>query len=169
MTTSVLRNQTSRHHGSPKDNNKKVQFDSLTIKEFPLVPGHTVPTEGVPVSIGSTPINSIVISVDKFESFRPPRREVMALRLDPETRSKLLFLAGYSFTDIADSATGAQIIRRSRDETIIDLRNQDKGYRWAREGPTFDTRTKKGGMRKRILSTGKTMKNMIFPHRRGTD
>ena len=97
---------------------KKVRFDSLTIKEFPIALGDSVPHEGAPIGLGGKAQRSLVISMDHFEKIRPQRRPRKNLQIDSATRTDILLAAGHSYSEIATATITAHRVRISREETI---------------------------------------------------
>lgn len=81
-----------------------VRFDYLTISEFPIIVGDTVPREGPPITMAAKATRKLVIDLDRFEAARPERRDIRDLFLDAEERTCLLLWAGFSIGEVADAA-----------------------------------------------------------------
>jgi hypothetical protein len=92
-----------------------VRFDYLTILEFPITLGETVPREGPPITMAANATRKLVIHFDRFEGARPERRDTRDLFLDAEDRTCLLLLAGFSMHEVADAALEASRIRVDRE------------------------------------------------------
>jgi hypothetical protein len=92
-----------------------VRFDYLTISEFPIALGTTVPREGPPITMAAKATRKLVIGLDRFEAVRSERRDTRDLFLDAEDRTCLLLLAGFSMHDVADAALEACRIRVNRE------------------------------------------------------
>jgi hypothetical protein len=91
-----------------------VRFDYLTISEFPITLGHTVPREGPPITMAAKATRKLVIDLNRFEAARPERRETKDLFLDAEERTCLLLLEGFTIRQIADAALEACRIKVDR-------------------------------------------------------
>ena len=91
-----------------------VRFDYLTILEFPITLGDTVPREGPPITMAANATRKLVIRIDRFEAARPERRDTRDLFLGAEDRTCLLLLAGFSLHEVADAALEASRIRVDR-------------------------------------------------------
>lgn len=81
-----------------------VRFDYVTISEFPITLGATVPREGPPIAMAANATRKLVIHLDRFEAVRPERREKRDLLLNAEDRTCLLLLAGFSMHQVADAS-----------------------------------------------------------------
>jgi hypothetical protein len=92
-----------------------VRFEYLTILEFPITLGDTVPREGPPIAMADKATRKLVIHLDRFEAARPERRDTRDLFLDAEDRTCLLLLAGFSMHEVADAALEACRIRVDRE------------------------------------------------------
>ena len=92
-----------------------VRFDFMTILEFPIILGDTVPREGPPIAMAAIATRKLVIRVDRFEGARPERRDTRDLFMDAEDRTCLLLLADFSMHEVADAALEASRIRVDRE------------------------------------------------------
>jgi hypothetical protein len=101
-------------------NKKEVHFGPLTIDEFPIIVGESVPREGPPIALGPTAFRRQVIDLDRFECIRPERRGRLELLLDPEERMSILLMRGYTVDKIIDAALRAAQVRISRGESSKD-------------------------------------------------
>jgi len=92
--------------GSP--GRKKVSFDQLTIREYPLILGdHPATTCGPPVTLSWEVQETYALPVEEYEDKAPPRRESQELKMPAAYRQALL----------RKSKIGEHEIRRAEAET----------------------------------------------------
>ncbi|KAL3941137.1 MAG: hypothetical protein SGBAC_004450 [Bacillariaceae sp.] len=103
-----------------KKSNKSVRFSTLSIVEFGVRIGDSVPCFGPPIGLGEEAIRENVWCVPHFESVRPKRRSLQKLRLDPWERTRLLYRHGFAPEAIEAAACDADTIRTNRKESAMD-------------------------------------------------
>jgi hypothetical protein len=120
-----------------------VRFDYLTILEFSITLGDTVPREGPPITMAAKATRKLVIDLDRFEAARPERRATRDLFLDAEERTCLLLVEGFTMRRITDAALEACRIKVDRREHNAKLSSKQRIHK------LFDT-------------TRRTLKCMVF-------
>eukprot|EP00934_Nitzschia_sp_Nitz4_P006731 Nitzschia sp. Nitz4//scaffold39_size137210//88015//89107//NITZ4_003210-RA/size137210-processed-gene-0.95-mRNA-1//1//CDS//3329550416//6721//frame0 len=84
---------------------KKVFFDEIIIKEYPIILGdNPAVSGGAPISIGWKPLKESVVDVDFYEYCRcPERKSRKKLILSVRRRAGFLLGSGYSLEEIAQA------------------------------------------------------------------
>mmetsp|Transcript_32967 Transcript_32967/g.79746 ORF Transcript_32967/g.79746 Transcript_32967/m.79746 type:complete len:193 (+) Transcript_32967:93-671(+) len=102
---------------------KRVRFGTLSVVEFGVRVGDSIPCFGPPIGLGEEVVRDDVWSVSHYEAVRPKRRSLKELRLDPWERTRLLYNQGYNPETIQEAACDADTIRSNRKASTFD---QDK-------------------------------------------
>ncbi|CAJ1946734.1 unnamed protein product [Cylindrotheca closterium] len=102
---------------------KKVRFGALSVVEFGIRIGDSIPCFGPPIGLGLEVIKDELWSVNHYEAVRPKRRSPKELRLDPWERTRLLYRQGYDPETIQEAAFDADSVRAHRKDSAMD---QDK-------------------------------------------
>jgi hypothetical protein len=118
----TLRDKTKQNKGLKKS----VSFDSMVVKEYPIIPGiNPAVTLGVPLTIDWQPLDeTIICSVDEYQESRPPPRTMVELRMPASYRYELLRRLGYSRNELLQHAKHATIVRNQRRQTDATLHLQ---------------------------------------------
>ncbi|KAL3925468.1 MAG: hypothetical protein SGILL_000385 [Bacillariaceae sp.] len=106
---------------SDKDSKKKVQFKDVDIQEFRMTLGnHPSATSGPPVMLDSELYSPRkVMTLEQYESTRPPRRKRRQLKLSLQQRHNILVKErGLAFNDVKGAWQEALEIRKQRKETL---------------------------------------------------
>jgi uncharacterized DUF497 family protein len=105
--------------------NKNVRFENVDIREFKMTIGnHPSATSGPPVMLDSeTFAPRKVMTLDQYESTRPPRRKRRQLKLSLQQRHNILVKErGLAFEEVKSAWQEALEIRKQRKETL------ERGY-----------------------------------------
>ena len=105
--------------------NKNVRFENVDIREFKMTLGnHPSATSGPPVMLDSeTFAPRKVMTLDQYESTRPPRRKRRQLKLSLQQRHNILVKErGFAFEEVKSAWQEALEIRKQRKETL------ERGY-----------------------------------------
>jgi hypothetical protein len=101
------------YHGGffgSRGNKKEVHFCPLTIDEFPIIVGDSVPHEGPPIALGPTAFRRQEIDLDRFEFIRPGRGQGrLELLLSAEKRMSILLMQGYTLDKISKAPWGCHL------------------------------------------------------------
>jgi hypothetical protein len=113
----------SSDEGSSSSNHQSVRFDSVTIRQYPVIPGDNPSvSEGPPLTMDWKSSNKFSTNVDKFEEVRKGhRRHSSQMRMPSSMRVIFLIEQEYSIRDIAIATKEAAIIRTQRLQTVASL------------------------------------------------
>lgn len=118
--------RTLRWRQSPPVRSGMVRFDALTIHEFPMILGdNPACLAGPPLSISWEPQGTTSLTVDEFESTRPPRRLQAQMIVPAAMRLEILRRTGYARNEII-ALTKPVNIDRSRRRSSKEMQNLDK-------------------------------------------
>jgi len=128
-STSACSDGSSSNSSSSNNTNpclqRHVSFASLSIREYELGLGdHPCVSSGPPVSIGWTyiPETESCMSVDEYESSRPPRRSASQMVMPRALRESLLSdIVEYTRRDIQEAIRKAKKIKIQRQQTMRKL------------------------------------------------
>jgi hypothetical protein len=106
--------------GEERPSEKVVKFSTLSIRDYPPDIGDNPSAKaGPPLTLAWEPMSEIVgISIDEYESSRPPRRFDREMIVPPDTREKILRDAGFSRAEITDRTKPVNVARAQRIRTI---------------------------------------------------
>jgi hypothetical protein len=110
---------------SPGTCGKKVAFQDVDIREFKMTLGnHPSATSGPPVMLDSEPFSPRkVMTLEQYESTRPPRRKRRQLKLTLQQRHNILVKErGLRFEEVKEAWQEALEVRKQRKETL------ERGY-----------------------------------------
>jgi hypothetical protein len=114
----ILRNSVSSH---PKNETKKVGFDSVEIKYHKYILGdNPAVSDGAPISIGWKAHDHEIVNVDCYEATRAStknKKKSKPPRLAVHHRAKILLKSGYSVGQLADMTQQVQEVQRQRAES----------------------------------------------------
>ena len=100
---------------------RTVSFDSLKIREYSLTLGdHPSASSGPPMTLDWSPVGKEkVISLEKYERARQPRRSRKALKMSYQKREAVLEQQGFTMDELKVAWEESLKIRKQRHETII--------------------------------------------------
>lgn len=98
---------------------KGVTFSTISIREFPLVPGDNPSvSRGPPICFAWDFVGENNFDLYDYESVRGTRRTQIQMKIPAQIRSKLLLDNGHRWRDIQSSIKAANISRRQRQQSI---------------------------------------------------
>lgn len=80
---------------------KRVQFDKISVREYPLMLGNNFCSVGPPLQLGWVPISEYEIDLEKYEEAKPPARSKTELIIPPQIKVTILQSNGYTLREIA--------------------------------------------------------------------
>ena len=100
---------------------RNVSFDALKIREYSLTLGdHPSACTGPPMTLDWSPMGKEkVISLDKYERARQPRRSRKALKMSYQKREAVLEQQGFTMDEVKVAWEESLKVRKQRRETII--------------------------------------------------
>lgn len=103
-----------------------IQFGTISIREYANTMGDNPSCgDGPALSLGwAFKSQPVVISVDDYESSRPPRRVLDALAIPQERREKILVRLGFSYEDILQAIVEKRYDQACREQTLSRLKYQ---------------------------------------------
>ena len=125
-TVSSLNSLASLSSSSSSNNNKQkkhhhhhVDFDSLTIREYPVILGDNPNvSSGAPLSLGWEYHEQPKRNIDMYEYTRKERRPRKHLAIPVEVRGQILLKMGYSIEELAMATMESEEIKRQRVESM---------------------------------------------------
>lgn len=108
---------------STRSNDTKVSFDSVQIRQYPVIPGdNPCVYEGPPITIGWKHFAVFSTKIDNYERHRAKkRRETAQMRIPAYIRKYLLLDQGHSEKAIDHATEEAARVRKDRDKTLEGL------------------------------------------------
>ncbi|KAL3917146.1 MAG: hypothetical protein SGILL_004851 [Bacillariaceae sp.] len=111
----------NRVQGGEGESRKEVKFNTLEIREYPLMMGDSpASARGIPLTIGWDHIEEHSgIPIDEYEHLRPMRRERDELKMESLDRVRMLKSegVGYSRREIQEGVRQVDMERRKREQT----------------------------------------------------
>ena len=103
-----------------------IQFGNISIREYANTMGDNPSCgDGPALSLGwAFKSQPIVMSIDDYESSRPPRRVLDALAIPQERREKILVRLGFSYEDILQAIVEKRYDQACREQTLSRLKYQ---------------------------------------------
>ena len=103
-----------------------IQFGTISIREYANTMGDNPSCgDGPALSLGwAFKSQPVVMSVDDYESSRPPRRVLDALAIPQEWREKILVRLGFSYEDILQAIVEKRYDQACREQTLSRLKYQ---------------------------------------------
>ena len=97
-----------------------VSFGTIEIQEYPMVLGDNPSTSSGPsVELDWEAQSKIIIEdLDKYESQKPPKREMNQLSMPSERRTKILIESGHSMREIRETTKQRDSLRRKSTSSI---------------------------------------------------
>jgi hypothetical protein len=96
----------------------QVSFDSITIREFPIMLGDNPGgLAGPPLTIQWKPHSTFTVPFEEYEETRPPRRSRSEMAIPPRHRQEMLRSAGYARGEIQEGTRPVNICRAQRART----------------------------------------------------
>ena len=93
---------TSNFHKTKSKVPKRVRFDKISVREYPLVLGNTnFCSVGPPLQLGWTPTSEYEIDLEKYEKAKPPARSKAELVIPPQMKVTILQSNGCTLREIA--------------------------------------------------------------------
>lgn len=106
-------------------NSRRLQFSTLTIREYPRVLGDNVTVMGPPISISWIHQDETVYGIEEYEeAMQDSRRTQSELKMPSSHREKMLKDDGYSRKDIQEATKMSTIARNQRKRTVETLKLQ---------------------------------------------
>jgi len=98
---------------------KKVRFSTITIQEYPIIPGvHPGGSGGIPLTIDWEPYDPVSIGLESYERWRVPHlRDRGEMRIPSKHREMILKSLGFSTKTLQASAREAAWIRKQRSKS----------------------------------------------------
>jgi hypothetical protein len=97
---------------------KAIAFSTLERREYAICPGdNPAGVMGVPLSMDWEYFESVMLSIDDYEAYRPTPRTTAEMRIPFKTRWDMLKTAGYSHAEILTSFRKANLARGRRKRT----------------------------------------------------
>eukprot|EP00529_Nitzschia_sp_RCC80_P035665 CAMPEP_0113482596 /NCGR_PEP_ID=MMETSP0014_2-20120614/23001_1 /TAXON_ID=2857 /ORGANISM="Nitzschia sp." /LENGTH=176 /DNA_ID=CAMNT_0000376119 /DNA_START=127 /DNA_END=657 /DNA_ORIENTATION=- /assembly_acc=CAM_ASM_000159 len=122
-SVSSLASSSSSSSSSSNNNNQKqkkhVDFESLTIREYPVILGDNPNvSSGAPLSLGWEYTEQPRRNIDMYEYTRKERRSRKHLAIPVEVRGQILLKMGYSIEELAMATMESDEIKRQRAESM---------------------------------------------------
>jgi len=95
-------------------NSRRLIFDKVEVREYPMILGNGVPSSGVPVTLDWEFSDSTKCTVDLFEENRGPKKTLLMLRLPDEERMTTLHFKGVKLGDMIRASEEAHVVRVGR-------------------------------------------------------
>jgi hypothetical protein len=96
-----------------------VGFTTIEIRDYPIIVGDNPGVSiGVPLTIDWVHDGEFTSSVDEYETYRPPSRSMVELKIPRTMRESVLRRLDFSRRDIQEGARSANIGRHRRKRTL---------------------------------------------------
>ena len=92
---------TSNFHKKTSKVAKRVRFDKIFVREYPLILGNNFCSVGPSLQLGWVPISEYEIDLEKYEEAKPPARSKTELVIPPQIKVTILQSNGYTLREIA--------------------------------------------------------------------
>jgi hypothetical protein len=98
---------------------KRVRFTSITIQEYPIIPGcHPGGSGGIPLTIAWEPYDAVSIGIESYERWRVPHlRQRGEMRIPREHREIILRSLGFGTRTLQAAAREATLVRKQRSKS----------------------------------------------------
>ena len=118
-------NTSTSASSSLSEHNYSVSFDSVTIREFPVIPGDNPSvTDGPPMAFDWSHEDEYLYHINEYEILRQDDRRVPSqMRVPRSVRYQLLLDHGNSQSDIKKSIKSVNQIRSQRRQTMTEMEN----------------------------------------------
>ena len=103
-----------------------IQFGTISIREYVNTIGDNPSCgDGPALSLGwAFKLQPVTMSIDDYESSRPPRRVLDALAIPKERRENILIRLGFSYEDILQAIVEKRYDQACREQTLCRLKYQ---------------------------------------------
>jgi hypothetical protein len=116
-------NQQSSSEDTKLKNN--VSFGDITIRDYPMIMGGSVPGCGVPLTLDWEAESEVVLKVEDYEKYRPERRRSRAMYMPPDVRLNLAIRSGFTMREAGSVISECKRIRKERTSSLHD-------WKWSR-------------------------------------
>lgn len=114
---------------SNSDDSHRVNFDKIHIRDYPRIPGvNPSVMKGPPVTMDWIHVDEHCYDLELYEEARGVNRHriMLEMRLEASDRQNLLRQLGFSWQEIQESIKAANIGRRKRRKTLLNIHHQKR-------------------------------------------